>query len=71
MAITRRAAPTQHAPSALVWANPERSLQTMKGAAIPTLNRSFAEWSEIFGNPVVATALLKRLLHHASVVRIE
>ena len=42
-----------------------------KGAMIPASNRSFAEWGDIFGDPVVATALLDRLLHHAAVVRIE
>ncbi len=38
---------------------------------ILTSNRSFAEWGEVFGDTVVATALLDRLLHHAIVVRIE
>lgn len=42
-----------------------------KGAMILTSNRGFAEWSEVFGDPVVATALLDRLLHHAVVVQIE
>ena len=39
-----------------------------KGAMILTSNRGFAEF---FGDPVVATALLDRLLHHAIVVQIE
>src|SRR5438552_612110 len=42
-----------------------------KGAMILTSNRGFAEWGEIFGDPVVATALLDRLLHHAIVIQIE
>jgi DNA replication protein DnaC len=42
-----------------------------KGAMILTSNRGFAEWGDIFGSPVVATALLDRLLHHAVVVQIE
>jgi DNA replication protein DnaC len=42
-----------------------------KGAMILTSNRGFAEWGEIFGDAVVATALLDRLLHHAVVVQIE
>jgi DNA replication protein DnaC len=42
-----------------------------KGAMILTSNRGFAEWGEVFGDPVVATALLDRLLHHAIVVHIE
>ncbi len=38
---------------------------------ILTSNRGFAEWGQVFGNPVIATALLDRLLHHAVVVHIE
>ncbi len=42
-----------------------------KAAMILTSNRGFAEWGDLFGDPVVATALLDRLLHHAVVVQIE
>jgi DNA replication protein DnaC len=42
-----------------------------RGAMILTSNRGFSEWGEVFGDTVVATALLDRLLHHAVVVRIE
>ena len=42
-----------------------------RGAMILTSNRGFAEWAKVFGDPVVATALLDRLLHHAIVVHIE
>jgi DNA replication protein DnaC len=42
-----------------------------KGAMIMTSNRGFAEWCDIFGDAVVATALLDRLLHHAVVFQIE
>jgi DNA replication protein DnaC len=42
-----------------------------RGAMILTSNRGFAEWGELFGDPVIATALLDRLLHHAVVVQIE
>jgi hypothetical protein len=38
---------------------------------ILTSNRGFAEWGEVFGDPVVATALLDRFLHHAVVIQIE
>jgi DNA replication protein DnaC len=41
-----------------------------KGAMILTSNRGFAEWGDIFGDSVVATALLDRLLHHAVVIEI-
>ena len=42
-----------------------------RGAMILTSNRGFAEGGKVFGDPVVATALLDRLLHHAVVVHIE
>jgi DNA replication protein DnaC len=42
-----------------------------RGAMILTSNRGFSEWAEVFGDPVVATALLDRLLHHAVVIHIE
>ena len=42
-----------------------------RGAMILTSNRGFAEWGEVFGDTVVATALLDRLLHHAVVIQIE
>jgi hypothetical protein len=38
---------------------------------ILTGNRGFSEWGDLFGAPVLAAALLDRLLHHAIVVQIE
>ena len=46
-------------------------LREILNAMIMTGNRGFGEWADIFGDPVVATALLDRLLHHAVVVPIE
>ena len=42
-----------------------------RGAMILTSNRGFGEWDQVFGDNVVAAALLDRLLHHATVVQIE
>jgi DNA replication protein DnaC len=42
-----------------------------RSAMILTSNRGFGEWAEVFGDAVVATALLDRLLHHAVVLPIE
>ncbi len=36
-----------------------------------TSNRSVGEWGTVFGDPVVATAILDRLLHHSQVVTIR
>lgn len=41
-----------------------------RGAILLTSNRGFSEWGEVFGDNVVAAALLDRLLHHAIVVEI-
>ena len=46
----------------------ERPLRDRR--VILTSSRGFAEWGEVLGDPVVATAL-DRLLHHAVVVQIE
>ena len=36
-----------------------------------TSNRPVGEWGTVFGDPVVATAILDRLLHHSHVVTIR
>lgn len=41
------------------------------GAMLITSNRSVAEWGGVFGDPVVATAILDRLLHHSHVLTIR
>lgn len=41
------------------------------GAILLTSNRSVAEWGEVFGDPVVATAILDRLLHHSHIITIR
>jgi DNA replication protein DnaC len=35
------------------------------GAMLITSNRSLSEWGTVFADPVVATAILDRLLHHS------
>ena len=42
-----------------------------KGSILVTSNRSVGEWGEVFGDSVVATAILDRLLHHSHVVTIR
>jgi DNA replication protein DnaC len=42
-----------------------------KGAILLTSNRSVGEWGTVFGDPVVATAILDRLLHHSHVITIR
>lgn len=42
-----------------------------KGSILITSNRSVGEWGEVFGDSVVATAILDRLLHHSHVLTIR
>lgn len=42
-----------------------------KSSTIITSNKSFGDWQELFGDPVIATAVLDRLLHHCKVVNIK
>jgi len=42
-----------------------------RGSIILTSNKGFGEWREIFGDPIIATAILDRLLHHSHIVNIR
>jgi DNA replication protein DnaC len=42
-----------------------------RGSLLVTSNRPVGEWGSVFGDPVVATAILDRLLHHSHVVTIR
>jgi len=49
----------------LALAHPER------GSIVLSCNRGFADWALIFNEPVVATAIVDRLLHRATVINIR
>jgi len=42
-----------------------------KGPMILTSNQSFGAWGEVFGDRVIATAILDRVLHHAITLNIR
>ena len=42
-----------------------------RNSTVLTSNKSFKEWGDIFGDSVVASALLDRLLHHCHIVNIQ
>jgi DNA replication protein DnaC len=42
-----------------------------KGPVILTSNQSFGAWGEVFGDRVIATAILDRVLHHAITINIR
>ena len=41
-----------------------------KNSTIVTTNKPLSRWGEIFGDPVLANAILDRLLHHSNVINI-
>lgn len=42
-----------------------------RGSLLVTSNRTVSEWGEVFGDAVVATAILDRMLHHSHVITIR
>src|SRR4051812_31129706 len=42
-----------------------------RGSLLVTSNRAVSEWGTVFGDAVVATAILDRLLHHSHVITIR
>jgi DNA replication protein DnaC len=42
-----------------------------RGSIVLTSNKGFAEWGEVLGDAVIATAILDRLLHHSHVLNIR
>lgn len=42
-----------------------------KTSTIITSNKAFGDWTELFHDPIIVTAILDRLLHHSTVVNIK
>jgi DNA replication protein DnaC len=42
-----------------------------RGSIVLTSNKSYGDWGAIFGDPIIATAILDRLLHHSTTVNIR
>jgi DNA replication protein DnaC len=42
-----------------------------RASLIVTSNKSFVDWGEVFNDQILATAILDRLLHHATTVNIK
>jgi len=42
-----------------------------KASTIFTSNKSYGEWGEVFGDHVIAAAVLDRILHHCTTVNIK
>ncbi len=42
-----------------------------RGSIVLTSNKSYGDWGSVFGDTVIATAVLDRLLHHATTLNIR
>ncbi len=42
-----------------------------RGTMVLTSNRGFGQWGDVFGDPIIATAILDRLLHHSMTINIK
>lgn len=42
-----------------------------KASTIITSNKAFSDWTELFHDPIIVTAVLDRLLHHSAVINIK
>ncbi len=42
-----------------------------KASTIITSNKAFSDWSELFHDPIIVTAILDRLLHHSVIINIR
>jgi DNA replication protein DnaC len=67
---TRSATSPSKAPRQTWFSRSSRSVYE-KGSIILTSNKTFSEWGQVFGDEVLATAILDRLLHHCEVIAIN
>lgn len=42
-----------------------------KASTVITSNKAFSDWTELFHDPIIITAVLDRLLHHSTVINIK
>lgn len=42
-----------------------------KNSTIITTNQMFSKWGEVFSDPIIANALLDRLIHHSHIIKIK
>ena len=74
--VTRspRPLPTRHLPIDRQGANLFFQLVSRRyerGSIIITSNQSLGAWGEVFGDPIIAGAILDRLLHHSITINIK
>jgi len=50
---------------------PLNSARYERGSILLTSNKSYGDWGSIFGDSIIATAILDRLLHHSTTINIR
>lgn len=61
--------PLSHPEASLIFRLVARRYE--RGSLIVTSNKSFLDWGEVFNDHILATAILDRLLHHATTLNIK
>jgi DNA replication protein DnaC len=61
--------PLDRADANLVFQTISKRYET--GTILLTSNKAFSKWGSVFGDEVLATAILDRLLHHCEVISIN
>ena len=42
-----------------------------EGSVIITTNKSFEEWGDIFSDNILASAIIERVVHHSTIIKIN
>ena len=58
-------------PIGLPRRNRHRNARNERASLIVTSNKPFGRWGEVFGDDVVAAAMIDRLVHHAEVITLK
>ncbi|MGP3966042.1 ATP-binding protein, partial [Nonomuraea sp. 3N208] len=61
--------PLDRADANLVFQTISKRYET--GSILLTSNKAFSEWGQVFGDEVLVTAILDRLLHHCEIISIN
>ena len=48
-----------------------KEFNNLMDVPIITSNKAFSDWTELFHDPIIVTAILDRLLHHSVVINIK
>ncbi len=69
--LSTKSATSPSKPTPRTCSSSSISARYERASVIVTSNKPFGRWGEVFGDPVVAAAMIDRLVHHAEVVSLK